>query len=269
MPSISFSFLSLALVLWACLTVACGQNALLADDLSAARMAVAERNWPLAERLLERYLREEQNPDKRWEAWQQLLTVVNSANPEERATLEYLEVMLAEYADDDERVKLVLERMGRLNENLRRYDRAADAWSAYTGLADLTPQETVEGYRHLASAQFSQRRFEAGEETLQQCLALPLPDHDKIMCMYDLADQNMARERWQEVADLCQQILDSGPDNNLRGLSGYLLGDALEQLGLGMEAMKQFKLARDEYPNPSVVDNRIAHLRNKLKKQAK
>ena len=250
MPKVPFVLLPTALVLWACLAVGCEQNALLADDLSAARTAVAERNWPLAERLLERCLREEQSPDKRWEAWQQLLTVVNSANPEARATLDYLEAMLAEYADDDARVKLVLERMGRLNESLRRYERAADAWSAYIGLAGLTPRETVEGYRHLASVQFSQRRFEAGEETLQQCL-------------------NMARERWQEVADLCQQILDSGPDKELRGLSGYLLGDALEQLGKGAEALKQFELARDEYPNPSVMDNRIAHLRNKLKKQAK
>ena len=266
MPSVLFRFLAALLL---CLAAGCEQNALLADDLGAARTAVAEHNWPLAERLLERYLREEQSPDKRWEAWQQLLTVVNSANSEARATLEYLEVMLAEYADDDARARLVLERMGRLNESLRRYDRAADAWSAYTGLTGLTPQEIVEGYRHLASAQFSQRRFEAGEETLQQCLSLPLPDHDKIMCMYDLADQNMARERWQEVADLCQQILDSGPDKELRGLSGYLLGDALEQLGKGAEALKQFELARDEYPNPSVMDNRIAHLRNKLKKQAK
>ena len=268
MRNIRFCFLS-ALVLWASLSAGCEQNALLADDLGAARAAVVERNCPLAERLLERYLREEQNPDKRWEAWQQLLTVVNSANPEARATLEYLEVMLAEYADDDARVKLVLERTGRLNESLRRYDRAAEAWSAYTGLTGLTAQETVEGYRHLASMQFSQRRFEAGEETLQQCLSLPLPDHDKMMCMYDLADQNMARERWQEVVDLCQQILDSGPDKNLRGLSGYLLGDALEQLGRSAEALKQFELARDEYPNPSVMDNRIAHLRKKLKKQAK
>lgn len=83
------------------LATGCEQDALLTDDLGAARAAMAERNWPLAERLLERYLREERNPDQRWEAWQQLLSVVNSANPEARATLEYLEVMLAEFADDD------------------------------------------------------------------------------------------------------------------------------------------------------------------------
>ena len=36
---------------------ACDQAQILADDLGDARAAVAERNWPLAERLLERYLR--------------------------------------------------------------------------------------------------------------------------------------------------------------------------------------------------------------------
>lgn len=249
----------------ACLAGACGQDSLTGDDLEAARTAAGKRDWPLAERLLERYLREEQNPDKRWEAWQQLLTVINFSGVEPRASLEYLEAMLEEFADNDARTKVILKRTGELNESLRHYERAADAWSAYIGLAGLTAGETVEAYRHLAGTQFSLRRFEAGEEALQQCLALPLPDHDKIMCMYDLADQNMARERWQEVADLSQQILDSEPDTNVRGLAGYLLADALEQLGQKKEALKQFELARDDYPNPAVIDNRIAHLRKKLK----
>ena len=30
--------------------------------------------------------------------------------------------------------------------------------------------------------------------------------------------------------------------------------------------VRHFELARDDYPNPSVIDNRIAHLRKKLKK---
>lgn len=243
----------------------CGRDAWNGDDLEAARTAVSKRDWPLAERLLERYLREEQNPDKRWEAWQQLLEVINFSNVQPRASLEYLEAMSEEFADNDARNKVILKHTGELSENLRHYERAADAWSAYIGLAGLSAAETVEAYRHLARMQFSLRRFEAGEEALQQCLALPLPDHDKIMCMYDLADQNMARERWQEVADLSQQILDSEPDKQVRGLAGYLLADALEQLGQKKEALKQFELARDDYPNSAVIDNRIAHLRKKLK----
>lgn len=237
-----------------------------ADDFETAREAVAQRNWPSAERLLERFLREEQNLDKRWEAWQLLLTVINSTGVEARASLEYLEAMLEEFADNDARTKVILERMGQINEALRRYERAADVWSAYTGLGDLTPEETVDGYRRLAAVQFSLRRFESGEDALQQCLALPMSDQEKLLCMYDLADHNMARERREETADLCRQILDSQPEKELRGLAAYLLADALEQLGRAAEALKQFESARDDYPNPSVIDNRIAFLRKKQKK---
>ena len=262
----------LALCLLWCLCfwlVGCDGPALKGDDLSQAREAVSQRQWSLAERLLERYLRESQDSqdaDKRWEAWQQLLVVVNAAGQEPRASLEYLETMQEEYLDDDVRSAVILKRMAEVYEGLHRYGRAVDMWSAYIGLGGLSPQQVLEGYRRLAAMQFSLRRFDAGEDTLQQCLALPLPDHDKIMCMYDLADQNMARERWQEVSGLSQQILDSDPDQNVRGLAGYLLADALEQLGKNGEALKQFELARDAYPNPSVIDNRIAHLRKKLKK---
>lgn len=266
--------LALALILGLVgLLPACDRQQLLADDLTGARAAVAQRNWPLAERLLERYLREETKDaerrgpeaERRWEAWQLLLQVLNSSGPESRASLEVLEAMRAEYEDDDGRMADILEHMGLACERLRRYDQAAWAWGAYTGLAGIGGARRVEGFRHLAAMQFSQRRFEAGEESLAQCLALPLPDHDKIRCMLDLADQNMARERWQEVADLCQQILDSGPDEEVRGQAGYLLADALEQLGRHKEALAQFEAARDAYPNPAVMDNRIAHLRKTLK----
>ena len=249
--------------------VGCDGPALKGDDLSQAREAVSQRQWSLAERLLERYLRESQDSqdaDSRWEAWQQLLVVVNAAGQEPRASLEYLETMQEEYLDDDARSAIILKRMAEVYEGLHRYGRAVDMWSAYIGLGGLSAQQVLEGHRRLAAMQFSLRRFDAGEDTLQLCLALPLPDHDKIMCMYDLADQNMARERWQEVSGLSQQILDSDPDQNVRGLAGYLLADALEQLGKNGEALKQFELARDAYPNPSVIDNRIAHLRKKLKK---
>lgn len=245
----------------------CDNTPFVADDLVTAREACADRNWPLAERLLERYLRKEQNPDKRWDAWELLLTAINASSPEPRASLECLEAMLVEYENDYGRLAPILMRMGKYNKALRHYDRGADAWSAYVELPNLEDSARVEGYRNLAEMQFGQRHFEAGEETLQQCLGLPLPDHDKIYCMLDLAHENMARERWQEVADLCQQILDSEPDDKVIGMAGYLRGDALEQLGHTEEALRQFELARDSYPNPAVMDNRIAHLKKNSGKQ--
>lgn len=247
---------------------ACTLEELSGDDLEAANKAYVERNLPLTERLLERYLREEKNADKRWEAWTLLLQTVNANNQEARVSLEFLNTMLDEYENDQSRLPFILSQMGKFNELLRHYAQAADAWSAYVDLGDLEDAERVEGYRRLAAMQFGQRHFEAGEETLQQCLALPLEDHDKILCMLDLADENMARERWQEVADLCQQIFDSDPTPAVYGLAGYLRGDALEQMGNKKEALEQFEAVRDSYPNPAVIDNRVRYLqKNSGKKQ--
>lgn len=246
---------------------ACESHDLFADDLSMAREAWLERNLPLTERLLERYLRVEQNPDKRWEAWDLLLKAINATRPEIRASLECLEAMLAEYENDNVRLAAILSMMGKDNMSIHHYKRAADAWSAYVELGEISDSERVEGFRNLAAAQFGQRHFTAGEETLQQCMAMPVPDHDKIYCMLDLADENMALERWQDVADLCQQILDSDPDKEVIGMASYLRGDALEQLGRLEEALAQFELAREYYPNPAVIDNRVEYLKKQADKR--
>lgn len=239
------------------------------DDVEVARQACGKRDWPLAERVLERYLREEQDAEKRWQAWNLYLEALNGGSQEPRAGLDCLEVMLVEYEENEEKLASILSRMGTYSALLGRYDAAANAWSAYSDLADLRDDERVNGLRQLAAAQLRQRHFDAAEETLQQCMALPVMEKEKIWCMLDLADTGMSRERWPEVADVCQQILESEPDRMVAGLAGYLRGDALEQMGQLQAALGQFEQARDSYPNPAVIDNRIAWLKRTIKEKGK
>lgn len=260
----------LACVLFAAF-IACGcqPEDIITGDLGLARQALLERDWPRAERTAQRFLREEGDSNKRWDAWNILLEAINGSSQEPRASLECLESMLVEYEEDYGKLPRILSEMARYNQILRHYDHAANAWSAYIDLPGLQPAEMVNGYRQLAHAQYSQRHFDAADDTLQQCLALPLPDHDKIWCMLDLADADMGRQQWENVADLCQQILDSEPDQEVTGLAGYYRADALEQMGKQAEALKQFEVARDSYPNPAVMDNRIEYLKKQLKAKSK
>lgn len=253
------------LILLVFLLQGCDSSTYFSSDLQQAEKAYAERNLPLCERLLERYLREEQNSDKRWPAWELLLKAINGNSQEPRASLDCLEAMLEEYENDEPKLAVILSRMANCLRALGQYKRAADCWSAYTDLMELTNKERMEGLRNLASVQFAQKHFSAGEETLQQCLALPMSDHDKILCMLDLAELNLAQERLQEAADLCQQILDSDPDNAVYGMACYLRGDALEQLGKSDAALRQFHLALETYPNPAVIENRIKYITSNLK----
>ncbi|MDR1856779.1 MAG: hypothetical protein LBR22_06415 [Desulfovibrio sp.] len=244
------------------------EKPLAADDLSSAVAAVDHRDWSEAERLLRRCLREEQAPDRRWTAWRLLLQVANLAGEESKTSLAYLDAMLEEFADDDARARDILLQMAALNEATHRYARAVDVWSSFVGLAGLPPEELVRGYSGLAINQMKQRLFESAEETLQQCLGLPVPYKAKLPCMFELADLRSTQERWQEAADYSQEILDFLPGNELRGLAGFLLADALEQLGRNQEALNRFEETREFFPNDAVVDNRIAQLRKKLNKRS-
>lgn len=256
----------LSLIFLLCALAGCsGDSPLLTDDLAAAHEAYIARNIPLTERLLERFLRNEQNPEKRWEAWNLLLQAINAESQEPGASLECLQAMQAEYENEDSRLAYILPLIGKYNAMLRHYGDGALAWSSWLQLENLQPVEKVEGYRQLAAMQFGQRHFEAGEDSLQQCMGLPLPDPDKAMCILDLANENMARERWQEVVHLCRKIEDSSSDESVLGLAGYLMGDALEQMGKESEALEQFEKYRNLYPNHAVMDNRIEFLRKNIK----
>ncbi|MEG2171843.1 MAG: tetratricopeptide repeat protein [Desulfovibrionaceae bacterium] len=246
--------------------VAACDNSLVVDDLAEARAAIINRNWTLAERLIERYLRVQEDPDQRWVAWQCLIEATNGASQEPRVTLEYLEAMLQEYADDDSRAKFILQRMGVLNEALRRNDRAADAWSTYINLEGLSPEEATEAHRHLANIHFKARRYEVAENVLYGCLALEVPAPQHAQCMYDLADMSVARERWEEASTFASQVLEIDTDTKMKGLTMFLLAEALEQQNKFAEALRYFEAARPLYPNEMVVDNRIAFLKKKLKK---
>lgn len=251
----------LALVLY--LLTGCDRSVFGDDDLTLARAAYLERNLPLAERLLERYLRENQDSEARWQAWELLLKALNADRIHARASLDCLDAMMVEYEDDPAKMAEILPQISKYSRHLRHYEHAADAWDEYLELPGLDDAQRVNGYRQLAHMQFVQHHYEAAEETLQQCLALPIEDHDKISCMVDLAEGHMLRDHWQEVADLTDQILESEPEADIRGKAYYLRADALEQLGRNDEALTYFEKASENYPNPLVIENRIEHLKKR------
>lgn len=263
MRSISV-MLSMTLILLA-FGVGCDRVPLVIDDLDAARSAVQRRDWPQAERLLERYLRSEENPGQRWEAWIRLVEIHDRINPDPKAALVHLEAMQQEFFQDEAKLKIVLERLGEIRENLGHTNQALAIWTRYAELGNLTDREAAGAQRKLGNVYFRLRRFDLAQEALQTCLALPVEENFKAWCLYDLALADMARDELDDVYDQAMQVLSMQVDDQLRGLAGFLLADALEQQGRGAEALARFESVRTLYPNELAVDNRIAHLKNKVK----
>lgn len=271
MTTLSYDFLvrkaSLSLLLISALfSAGCKDASLLVDELDDARSAMHVGDWTGAERSLQRFLRHNHDNERRFTAWQWLLEVNGRIGGDTRSDIEYLEAMRLENADDEQKLRLILRRLGESYEHMRLFDRAVEAWGVYSELGVLTGNENVHAHRVLAGIHFKLRSFDAGEGVLHNCLALPVEDELKAWCLYDLADAHMAREQWATAGGLALQIMDAPIDDKLRGLTAFLLGDAYEQQNRSAEALAQFEAAKGRYPNDLVVDNRIAFLKKKLKK---
>ena len=252
------------LVLFA-FSAACDRVSLTMNDLDEAKAAIGQRDWPRAERLLERYLRTEEAPQQRWEAWTRLVDIYSRINLDPNGAVGQLEAMRQEFSRDAAKKKQILARLGELYESLGQTGQAVAAWARYAELGDLTNQEAASVQRTLGNLHFRQRRFDLAEEALRTCQALPVEETFRAWCLYDLALANMARDELEDAHDQAIQVLSMQVDDQLRGLAGFLLADVLEQQGLRAEALNRFESVRGLYPNIMVIDNRIAYLKSKLR----
>lgn len=260
------SLLPLALILCWMSAAGCDRSPL-ADDLHDARKAVRLGDIASAEKYLERYLRTEQDPDLRWEAWKELLEVIDSGKQGRSWLIDYLETMLVEYEDDPARSRDILTRLGEANEKMGRFERAAGYWSRLIDEPGLNAEKSAEVHRRLAAINVRLRRFEAAEENLHGCLALPVSETIQARCLYDLADGAATRELLDDADRYAQQILNMDEvEADIKSRAGFIVADIQEQKGQFAEALATFQTVRDAYPNPRVVDVRIEYLKKKVKK---
>lgn len=249
-----------------CLCAGGCERSPLGDDLRDARRAIANRDWANAEKYLERYLRTEDNPKLRWEAWKELLDVADHGNLGTDWSVDYLETMLAEYEEQPDRAREILRRLAEAHERSRRYDRSIQYWSMLIEEPGLDPEQSVEVHRRLAALDFRLRRFDAAEDVLQSCLALPVSEAKQAECLFDLAEQASARDLLDEGDRLARQVLDmetASPE--CKGRAAYIVADIQEQRGQLAEALKTFESIGDAYPNTLVIEHRIISLKKRLK----
>jgi tetratricopeptide (TPR) repeat protein len=259
---------TLCALLLCAFSVACDRAPLPTNDLDEAKAAISRRDWPRAERLLERYLRTEEGPQQRWEAWMRLVDLYSRINLDQNGAVGQLEAMLPEFSRDEAKMKQILARLGELHESLGQTRQAVEAWGRYAVLGSLTDPEAASVQRTLGNLHFRQRRFDLAAEALQTCQALPVEESFRAWCIYDLALANMARDELDDAQDQAIQVLSMKVDDQLRGLAGFLLADVLEQQGQRVEALNRFESVRGLYPNDMVIDSRIAYLKNKLKQNS-
>ncbi len=245
--------------------LACSNEPTAQDDLSLAKEAMESREWFYAERLLERYLNNVDDIEKRWEAWQALIITGEHAGTHYSVMRLYYDNMLQEFLDDNAKKKVVLLGLTQLLEDGNDYDAATDMWNVYLSIDNLSTEEVFAATRRVVEIYLHTGQFESAENSLYNCLGLEISAEDSAICLYELADLKAGRGALQEASDLALQVLDLETYADTRGKAAFLLGDIAEQQEKFEEAHKFFEQAKELYPNVLAVENRIAFLDNLMK----
>lgn len=239
------------------------------SDLEDARHAMMTRDYLEAEKSFERYLRRSPQGADRWEVWNSLVDLALSVRNDRKAAIELLEAMLIEYAAEPARKRIISGQLAEQYRLVRNYERALTLWSGIAEDKNADVVERARACRNLAGVYLRRLEFELAKESLGYCLALDIPDTVRADCLYDLAQTFVGTGDLDQAITYFRQVLALGNiPASTRTLTVFMLADTLDQKGLSAEALKLFTSISDDYPNPKVVAQRIAFLKNKKKTPA-
>lgn len=229
------------------------------DDLQAAQEAALNSDWPQAARLLQRVLREENNPEKRWQAW--LLNLeASTIMGEEQWLVSTLESMLLEYQDSPKQLPFIYKELGRAYAQNRQWNKATQSWMRLLDIQEMSKSEEADLYRDMGLMWFHARNFSLAEDMLEMCLSAQGDTLTRGQCSYYLAQVFAAQDKPEETLQYLEIALPL-VDDPLEGQVLLLKGDVLAQQGKTKEAREAFNAALGSHPNPLVVEKRIESLK--------
>lgn len=256
------------------------------NDLEAAREAAKELDWAQSARLLQRYLRDEMEESRRWEAW--TLLVLSQERMGERSWLvETLENMRHEYEQRPDQLKWVLRELGTTYETMRMWDKASETWLQLLEVAELSDHDTARLYEHMGLYYQRGQKFDIAEDMFDMGLEYADTAAFKALCRYQIAYTYYLEDKRDEALAMLDEMLampelaarlkgggqegegtvrtDVAQENELIGRALLLKGDILETQGKKDEALACFGLAKSWYPSPEVAQKREELLLKKKK----
>lgn len=246
-----------------CLLCACERPSFQTDDLAAAQEAAGQRDWAQVARLLQRYLRDESDAEKRWTAWN-LLVQASQHMGENAWANDYLESMLQEYGGDSMHSASILRQLGASYEKTRQWDKASQAWLRLLDVDELAPNEAALLYRRMGLFHQQAQNLAQAEDMFDMCVEQAATPALLSECEYYLADTYATDGHIEDaLSHVAAALAVKDAPSDIRGRALLLQGDMLEQQGNREEAARAFTAALPLHPNPPVVQSRLDHLKKK------
>ncbi len=260
-------------------------------DIDAARTAYSSGNFTEAERMYESYLQFNAEGLYRLEAWNRLLDISLNVLGNYEKSISLLEAMILEFSQDPGQAWKLTCRLAQLQENSKQWNEAVSTWQSALEINGLDDSQLPEVYLHLARIYRRQHAIDLAEQALDACESDARRPEMKALCLYELAQtleytqrrieaQSIAltpeqvrafdpKKNQQRIKELLQKIRSiPGVDKERKALAGFMLAEVYENMNKLPEAIALLESIHDNYPNPKVVEVRLAYLKKKSKKKA-
>ncbi|MDR2800573.1 MAG: hypothetical protein LBB52_04805 [Desulfovibrio sp.] len=236
------------------------------DDIALAEAAMEEQDTGDAEMYFLRYLRKNPNGDRRWDVWQNLLSIALDIGQDKAVAKDYLEIMLTEFSADAGRKRDISLQLARLCGEMRFFSRSEALWEALAADPGLGVEEKALAYKEMAYGFLRRLEFSPAAEVLEHCLRLKAGADRTADCYYVLAQTQVLLEDPGAAEVALQNMLKlDGLSEDRRTAGIFMLSEVVEQQNRPDEARRLLESIMRAYPNSKVIEIRLGSLAKQQK----
>lgn len=238
--------------------------------LVEARNNYIDGDYHTAEIHYEKYLRNAPDGEFSWEAWNRRVYIWLTVNNDSTKAAEILEQMAEEYAQEPERVLLVLPQLANAHRNAGSLERAVESWERFIRVPNLDPYNATMAIHTVARLHQFRRDFVASLEALQRCFSMTEQGSQtdarlrqwRYRCQYEQARTTLLMQRVAEARPQLEALIQSPDiDPTLNATAAYVLAEIYRTEQHDAEkAMALLRAILPTYPNRAVIVNRIKKL---------
>lgn len=219
--------------------------------LAAGRITDAANYYDL-------FLESEQDPEKRYQAWERLLLIHLDINRDVERGVSILRTMSMEFEREPEKIWSIYTRIGILYSRLKRHDSAIDILERAVHVAPDDKKQT-RSYINLAQAYQAEKSFIKALEALDQARKMEsyrLPEKQSEID-YLLGRIHYQEGNLQKALHYLEESYRTKANQNYRAKAGILLYDIYLEMD-NRDMAEQILIDLEKfYPNPAVIRMRM------------
>lgn len=240
----------------------CSQNGATGnEDIESARDSYSRGLYLEAEKAYERYLQVEPQGEHRKEAWNRLSEIAVTIKADYDRAVVLLEAMYLELGTDPNDAWRIMFQLGDVYSSLGNFSKAIESYEKCMVHAVNSPEHTFTTQLRMARLYRSMGNYEMVAVTLENCADSAVENEDKARCLYELAQSYSFITNWNHSKRALEALLElDGVTTERRALAIFLLADIYEYERNYRGAKELLESILTTYPNPKVVESRLANL---------